>query len=242
MRFVWLFACLCVVTVAPVSVAYSQQTKLKIACIGNSITFGARLDDPSSFSYPAIVSKTLQERGFTNYDVLNFGIGGATMLRYGKPNLWRLLDSIKLYKPAIIIIKAGTNETVSEPLFNWDQIKDFESDYNLFIDSVKKMTPNCTIILCSPLDMVLTTPELSKERFDNLTLRRPRIWELRDRVRKIASSAELHFLDLTPSFSNKPEYMTVKDGVHPNQRGYDFLGRLVAEYLISQNIVTLSRR
>ncbi|MBU7577581.1 MAG: hypothetical protein KAF40_05930 [Flavihumibacter sp.] len=87
MRFVWLFACLCVVTVAPVSVAYSQQTKLKIACIGNSITFGARLDDPSSFSYPAIVSKTLQERGFTNYDVLNFGIGGATMLRYEKPNV-----------------------------------------------------------------------------------------------------------------------------------------------------------
>ena len=128
------------------------------------------------------------------------------------------------------------------PVFNWEQIKDFDSVYNLFIDSVKKMTPNSTIILCSPLDMVLSTPELSNERFDNLTLRRPRIWELRDRVRKIASSAELHFLDLTPSFSNKPEYMTVKDGVHPNQRGYDFLGSLVAEYLISQNIVTLSSR
>ena len=119
MRFVWQFGWLCYCIIALVSVAYSQQVKLKIACIGNSITFGARLDDPSADSYPAVVSKTLQNKGFTNYGVLNFGIGGATMLRYGKPNLWRLLDSIKLCQPAIIIIKAGTNDTVSEPLFNW---------------------------------------------------------------------------------------------------------------------------
>ena len=115
MPIVWL----CYFIIAPFSATYSQQVKLKIACIGNSITFGARLDDPSADSYPAVVSKTLQNKGFTNYGVLNFGIGGATMLRYGKPNLWRLLDSIKLCQPAIIIIKAGTNDTVSEPLFNW---------------------------------------------------------------------------------------------------------------------------
>ncbi|MCF1716339.1 GDSL-type esterase/lipase family protein [Flavihumibacter sp. RY-1] len=216
---------------------YGQQPKSIIACIGNSITFGARLDDPSTDSYPAIVAKTLMDKGFTNYEVLNFGIGGATMLRYGKPNLWRLLDSINTYKPDIMLIKAGTNETVSEPLFNWEQMKDFEADYNLFIDSVKKMIPNCTIILCSPLDMVLNTPELSKERFDNLTLRRPRIWELRDRVSKIAAAAGLYFLDLTPSFSNKPEYMTVKDGVHPNKKGYAYLGHLAADYLIRNKIV-----
>ncbi len=146
-----------------------------------------------------------------------------------------------MYKPDIMLIKAGTNETVSEPLFNWEQMKDFEADYNLFIDSVKKMIPHCVIILCSPLDMVISTPELSKERFDNLTLRRPRIWELRTRVSKIAEAAGLHFLDLTPSFTNKPEYMTVKDGVHPNLRGYEYLGRLVAEYLISQNIIKKDR-
>ena len=219
------------------SCGYSQHSKLKIACIGNSITFGARVDNPSADSYPAVLSKTLKSKGYSNYEVLNFGIGGATMLRYGKPNLWRLLDSIKMYKPDIMLIKAGTNETVSEPLFNWEQMKDFEADYNLFIDSVKKMIPNCVIILCSPLDMVINTPELSKDRFDNLTLRRPRIWELRTRVSKIAAAAGLHFLDLTPSFTNKPEYITIKDGVHPNLKGYDFLGRYVAEYLIRQNIV-----
>jgi acyl-CoA thioesterase-1 len=226
------FAIICLLS--PFAVKAQQ---LRIACIGNSITFGARLDKPDIESYPAVVAEMLKANDYLNYEIKNFGIGGATILRFGTPNLWPLIDSLDNFKPDIVIIKAGTNETVGKPRLNWEHIGEFEKDYSDYIAEIRKVNPNCKIIICSPLDMVIQTDGLSPERITDLSGRRPRIWELRKRIKKIAKSEQVSFLDLTKPFEGKANLMTKKDGVHPNKDGYQYLGSLVYDYLVKRKIV-----
>jgi acyl-CoA thioesterase I len=214
-----------------------KAQQLRIACIGNSITFGARLDKPDIESYPAVLAEMLKTNDYLNYEIKNFGIGGATILRFGTPNLWRLLDSLQAFVPDILVMKAGTNETVGKPRLNWEHIDEFEKDYSDYIAEIRKVNPNCKIIICSPLDMVIQTEELSPERIADLTGRRPRIWELRKRIKKIASTENTYFLDLTSPFKGKANLMTKKDGVHPNKDGYQYLASLVYDYLVKRKIV-----
>jgi len=215
----------------------AQVAKERIVCIGNSITFGARLTDPETASYPAVLSALLTEKAYLKYEIKNFGIGGATMLKFGTPNLWRILDSVKKYPPDIVVIKAGTNETVGAPRLNWEHISEFEKDYSDYIAAIRKINPDCRIIICSPLDMVLETKDLTQTRKDDLSGRRPRIWELRKRIKKIAAKEDVFFLDLTKPFKGKPELMTTTDGVHPNQDGYHYLATLVFDYLRKKKII-----
>ena len=215
----------------------AQVTKERIACIGNSITFGARLTDPEKASYPAVLSALITEKGYHNYEIKNYGIGGATMLRFGTPNLWRILDSLKNFLPDIVVIKAGTNETVGAPRLNWEHISEFEKDYSDYIAAIRKINPDCRIIICSPLDMVLETKDLTQARKDDLSGRRPRIWELRERIKKIATKEDVFFLDLTKPFKGKPDLMTTMDGVHPNQDGYHYLATLIFNYMRKKKII-----
>jgi lysophospholipase L1-like esterase len=159
------------------------------------------------------------------------------MLHYGTPNLWPVLDSLKLNVPDIVVIKAGTNETVSKPRYNWEHIAEFEKDYAEFIRAIRKINPDCQIILCSPLDIVLKTKGLSSERSADLIIRRPRIWELRKRVKLIAKEHHAFFLDLTRAFKGKADFITEGDGVHPNVEGYRYLGSIVFDFLQQRKLI-----
>ncbi|MBE6337127.1 MAG: hypothetical protein E7066_10735 [Lentimicrobiaceae bacterium] len=60
------------------SVAFSQD-KIKVACIGNSVTYGYGHENPDSTSYPSQLAVMLGD----DYEVGNFGKSGATLLRKG---------------------------------------------------------------------------------------------------------------------------------------------------------------
>src|SRR5690242_6656052 len=45
--------------VLPSAVRAAQSRKIKVACIGNSVTYGYTLSDPSTRSYPALLQQRL---------------------------------------------------------------------------------------------------------------------------------------------------------------------------------------
>ena len=64
-----------------IGVAGAQETeKIKIACIGNSITYGSGIKDRANDSYPAVLNRLL---GKDRYDVRNYGVGARTLLNKG---------------------------------------------------------------------------------------------------------------------------------------------------------------
>lgn len=198
----------------------SKSDSLRIACIGDSITQGARVSDPSVDSYPAELQKLFENKPV---NVQNFGVGGATMIKYGTPNVWQVLDDVQAFLPDVVIIMVGTNDTVGPPRGNWEHIDDFKSDYKSYISELKKLSTSPEILLVSPTDMNLHTPGLSSERKSNLNSRKPRLWDLKYRTEQIAEDEGVNFLDMTTTFDNKPWLFTEEDGVHPNASGYEKL-------------------
>ena len=57
----------------------TAQEKIKVACIGNSMTYGYGHKEPGSTSYPTQLQQMLGNK----YEVRNFGHSGATLLSKG---------------------------------------------------------------------------------------------------------------------------------------------------------------
>ena len=55
---------------------------IRVACIGNSVTFGYGIQERERNSYPARLQEILGEK----YEVRNFGFNGATLLQKGHKN------------------------------------------------------------------------------------------------------------------------------------------------------------
>src|ERR1700743_1835841 len=114
-----------------VTVAFAQS-KIKVACVGNSITFGYGLKPGEA--YPTILQQLLGDK----YEVSNFGISSRTLLRKGDKPYWNeaKYKEVLALNPDIVIIKLGTNDPKPQ---NWQYKDDFVKDYEDFIESFKQL-------------------------------------------------------------------------------------------------------
>ncbi len=211
------------------STVFAEEKGIRVACLGDSITVGARVDAKTD-SYPARLQQLLGEQ----YEVRNFGIGGATLIETGRPNVWMNLDAVKKYQPKVVVISLGTNDTVGGDRKNWEQIERFDDDYSQLIDALAAIPTKPRIVLCTPTAMVLDTKGLSVARLKNLTERQLRLQELCKRVRELAfknAEKNVALLELNAVLKSHPELMTEGDGVHPNRAGYLAIAKAVAGHI-----------
>jgi acyl-CoA thioesterase I len=200
--------------------------RIRVACVGDSITAGARADAATE-SYPAQLQTLLGD----DYAVRNFGRGGATLIKKGSPNVWSSLDAILAFEPHVVIISLGTNDTCGGRRRCWENIGSFEEDYAELIDRLSALRTGPRIFCCTPTDMILDTPELTASRIVDLGERRPRLLELCEKTREIArqnSEKNVGVLELNRVFQGHPELLTPADGVHPNPDGYRVLAETLA--------------
>ena len=209
----------------------TKKKKIKIACVGDSITFGARLEDPSVDSYPAQLQKLLGKK----YEVKNFGVGGCTFIRKGRPTVWNELPKIMEMNPDVVVISLGTNDTCGMGTCGnrkcWEYRDEFESDYRDMIDTLQTLSSKPLIRICAPSPMVLETSGLDSTRVAGLTIRKPRLHEIISIVKNLAEEKKVEFIDLNTPLDHKPALFTEKDGVHPNKAGYRAIAELVYQEL-----------
>ena len=122
----------------------------RIACIGNSVTYGYGLHNRETESYPSQLQKILGE----NFVVRNFGVNGTTLLSKGhRPYVQSEAYRQALeFKADIVIVDLGLNDT--DPR-NWPQYRDdFIRDYLELIHSFKTKdgkAPKVYICLMTPI-------------------------------------------------------------------------------------------
>lgn len=189
-----------------VSLSQAQFMPIRIACIGNSITYGGL----GSKSYPQQLNTMLG----TEYVVKNFGISSTTMLKKGDYPYWNdkaYTDAIG-FQPHIIIICLGTND--SKP-WNWKYKNEFYGDYMDMVSEFRRLIPDPQIFVCFPSPVFEDGFGIT-----NLTIR-DEIIPLIDSVRKTATTQMINYyqgmLDKSSLFP---------DGIHPNAAGYTEMAKI----------------
>lgn len=188
--------------------------RVKVACIGNSITYGYGLPDSvrPSKSYPAVLQRMLGD----SYEVGNFGHSGATLMRHGhRPymDLPEFRDALA-FRPDVAVIHLGVNDT--DPRDWPDYGAEFAGDYMALIDSLRAVNPDVRLIIAniSPL-------KATHRRFRSGTW----LWRLkiRDVIADIARAAGAELIDYDTPLRDRQNLLY--DGVHPDATGYSLLAR-----------------
>lgn len=196
--------------------AVAQKTLTKVACIGDSVTAGYLLANPSTDSYPSQLQIMMGEK----YEVKNFGHSGATLLKKGHNPYYKTkeyTDAIA-YSPDIAIIHLGLNDT--DPR-NWTNYNDeFDSDYTWLIDTLKKQNPAVKIYICR------LTPIFNEHpRFKSGT--RDWFWQIQSHIPNIAKANQVGLIDLHEKLYSRPDLFP--DALHPTKEGATILAKTVYE-------------
>lgn len=193
---------------------FAQQQRTKVACVGNSITYGTGLSDRSTQSYPVQLQKMLGGR----YEVENFGKPGATLLNQGHRPYTRQEEYRKALDFAgdIVVIHLGINDT--DPR-DWPNYRDFfVKDYLDLIDSFRKANPNARIIIARMTPIADRHP-----RFLSGT----RDWhgEIQTAIETIAHHAGVQLIDFHAPLYPYPYLLP--DAVHPTAEGAAIMAKTV---------------
>ncbi|TCC99709.1 hypothetical protein EZ444_00965 [Pedobacter hiemivivus] len=189
---------------------------MRIACIGNSITYGSGLANRAQESYPAQLQTLLG----SSYEVLNFGVSGATMLKKGNKPYWNTPEYQKalLSNPHLVFIKLGTNDS---KVVNRPMMGDFEQDYRDMIRSFIELPSHPRVVLLLPVKA------FSDEKFgiSGTYLKASMI----PMIQKLAYDEKLAVLDLYSLFADKEELLA--DKIHPNVVGAGFIARRLYDFI-----------
>lgn len=195
------------------TLAKDDDAPIKIACIGDSITYGAAIKEREKNSYPVQLQKILGDA----FSVHNFGVNAATLLKKGNKPYWKLnqFKAAQDLQPDIVIIKLGTNDTKPN---NWQHKDQYQPDYLEMITIFQKLDSKPKIYICTPAPVVGERWGISDK-----TVRE----EVIPLIGKISEEAEVPIIDLYTPLKDKPELMP--DKVHPNAEGAGIIAKTVAK-------------
>lgn len=216
-----------------ITTANSQSHKVRMAMMGNSITYGATLSSPSTECYQAQLSEMLSVIYGDTCEIMNFGVSGRTMMRSSENPLWnegQFLSALK-YVPDICLILLGTND--SKP-YRWDAWGDeFLDDYLAMIDTFKFRNPNTRFIACYPTPIweghpYGTTFENSHNDSVVVNCVNPAIDTVVDETGAILIDFHTPFVDSLILFPDK---------LHPNADGQKYLAEILYDKIIDIDLI-----
>jgi lysophospholipase L1-like esterase len=207
-RFV-MFTALAVWSAAFVS-ANAQDRPVRVACIGDSITYSAFTGKREETAYPSQLGNVLG----AGFEVRNFGVSGATMLKAGNLPYWGLpaFKDAQAFEPDIVVIKLGTNDSKPE---NWNAAN-YERDYREMVDTLQALPSNPTVIVCRPVPAFTDKFGISNEVVLN---------QIVPIVDRIAADEKLAVVDTYNALLAHGD--TFPDGIHPNDVGCKYLAEAV---------------
>ena len=188
--------------------AFAQKEPVRVACIGNSITYGFGIKDRAK-TYPHQLGDLLGK----NYIVKNFGVSGRTMLKKGYYPYWKenAFKEALAFKPQIVIICLGTND--SKP-WNWKYGDEFYSDYTSMVKVFRNNgNPEIFVSYCPPA--------FSHKYSISDSVIHYQVIPLVDSVRKELHTKLIDFYD-----KMKNDSSMFFDGIHPDAKGAGVMAKI----------------
>lgn len=181
---------------------------IKIAAVGDSLTYGYGLENRVGDAYPSI----LLEKLGSNYQVSNFGMSGRSLLSTTEyPYLQEKNAKLSLESESdIVIIMIGSND--SRPAF-WNR-EQFIKEYRELVALYIAMSSQPDVLLVVP-------PYVPTSRFglNNAVVRD----DLQEIIPQVAKEFKLPYVNLYPVTEGHLEYYS--DGLHLTPLG----NRVIAE-------------
>lgn len=189
----------------------------RVACVGDSITYGCFIAGQPWNSYPRQLGRLLGKE----YCVGNFGYTNRTAINtadfpYTSEKLYeRSLE----FMPDIVLIMLGTNDTKE---INWDQEK-YKKDMGKLINSYRSLGTHPKIYLLLPLPVFSFMGRVRWSIRSNVLEK-----ELIPACKQVAEENNAIIINAHDVFAGKKSMFI--DGIHPNRRG----ARLLADTVYSE--------
>ena len=196
-----------------------EPKKMKVACIGNSVTYGYGINKRDDNSYPAQLQVMLGD----DYDVENFGHSGATLLKKGHNPYWKTNEYSKalVFQAETVIIHLGLNDT--DPR-NWPNYsEEFIANYLELIQNFQENHPNgARVIICR------LTPIFSwHHRFYSGT--REYYKEIQHAIEEVSRISGVELIDLNTPLYKRPDLFP--DSIHPTSEGASIMAEQVSKHI-----------
>jgi len=187
----------------------------KIACVGDSITYGYGLSDPATESYPAVLQSILGNE----HTVQNFGVSGCTALKQGDKPYWNesAYASSTSFAPDLVIILLGANDTKPQ---NWQYQAEFATDYGALVEHYQTLGARVYVAIPTPVygaGAFDISPQILSEQVVPL-------------VQQVAVETGAPQIDLFDALGGQAALFP--DNVHPNAAGARLIAETVAAALV----------
>ena len=201
----------------------AKEGQIKVACVGDSTTYGHGTSNWPKNTYPAILQNLLGE----GYHVNNYGVSShAVQDTADRPyrNLEHYQESLA-YDADFVVFMMGSNDSKPE---NWIDGEHFREDLITLLDSYG----DAEIILCT-----LPSAFFTEKHTENVTSHdiQPKIVdEIAQITREVAAEKGCILIDIHALTAQHREWIS-EDGVHPSNEGAAAIAQEVYNILIKEN-------
>ncbi len=199
----------------------AEENQIKVACVGDSITYGLGVENWSKNNYPKVLNNLLGK----DYSVSNFGVSGSCVQDTGdKPYLLTEMYQESLaYEADVLIFMLGTNDTKTQ---NWKGTEVFKEKYLEVLDSYLQGEKVPKVYLGTSAMAYYTDGKT--EGVAEFDIQPELVKEVVEVVREIAKERGYELIEIHELTREHPEWFEA-DGIHPNADGAAEIAQLAAE-------------
>ena len=212
------------------------KAPVRIACVGDSITWGYGVPNRLTQAYAAVLQKRLGK----GYDVLNCGHGGATALKHLPPHhpgwmvsYWQVpqFKQATRFKPNIVIIMLGTND--SNPYNRTNVQHHFTQDYSALVRHFQNLSTHPRIFICLP-------PSLENGAVHGPHPALP-VHSVVPRIVRIVHAMHLTGINIFHAIAGRWKFFN-GDHIHPNVMGQKLMANVIYRALLKAGVVKANKK
>lgn len=203
-----------------------KDGQIKVALVGDSVTYGHSIKNWPKNNYPALLSDMLGD----NYCVKSYGVSGSTVQPDGDQpyNITKAYSWSHDFECDVLVFMLGSNDSKPE---NWKGADKLRADYLTLLNSYLNTQNPPEVYICTPPTAYF--PEGKYQGLTNYDIQPLIVEEIADIIRDIAVQSGYTIIDIN-NMTDVRRDLFGKDNVHPNNKGAAVIAECVYKF-IKQN-------